>query len=596
MSSKDEIRARLDLAALIGEYVQLKPVGGNRFKGLCPFHKEKTPSFQVDAARGYYYCFGCKAGGDGFSFLMAIENLSFGDALEKLADRTGVTLERKPQEKHNRDLYEINELALGFFRDALASEAGAEARAYLERRGVSPQLQEDFELGFAPAGWDALLKHAKARSVSELQLLQAGLLSEAPDTGRIYDRFRNRLMFPIRDHLGRLVGFGGRVLDDSKPKYLNTPETEIFKKGELMYGLARARNEAARSGEVVVVEGYMDVIAMHQHGFTHAVATLGTALTADHGALLARLGVSRIALMFDSDAAGQKATLAGLDQMIGSRFLVRALTLPSGKDAADALLAGDLEGVRQALSGGLSEVDFRIHSALAQYDVRSPEGKRGFLMSLLPRMQSLDLLDEVAQRIRSRAAEALGIDERRLIEWIESRAKRKTLTDVHVAGMTQDARPSEERREMFLAQQILQDPTLLGKLEGGVPFRNRLAQEIVDVARHAASREQILEHFRGRPEEKQVFEAMFGAGTYDLLPGDHNAELVEKLMAENRELSLKETESRLTESQLRAEIARLKAALAQAQAAEQLGLLSQISELQRAIEAERRSRKLKGRA
>ncbi len=267
MGSKEEVRERISIADVIGEYVQLVPAGRGRLKGLCPFHKEKSPSFQVDVEQGYFYCFGCKAGGDMFSFVQRQENLSFGDALRKLADKAGVTVETRYGEKTSRDQYDVNAFALAYFRENL-SGPGLE---YFRRRGLTDETIEKFELGYAPDGWDGLLKRARTRGLTERQLLEAGLLSENVESGRVYDRFRGRVMFPIRDHLGRLCGFGGRVLGDEKPKYLNTPETEAFRKGELLYGLNFAREGVREGGsrsELIVVEGYMDVIAMHQAGFT----------------------------------------------------------------------------------------------------------------------------------------------------------------------------------------------------------------------------------------------------------------------------------------------------------------------------------------
>lgn len=592
MGTKEEIKARLNLADLIGEYVRLTPAGNGRFKGLCPFHKEKSPSFNVDINQGYYYCFGCKAGGDAFKFLMQVENLPFSDALQKLADRTGIKLEFSTTDKKQRDLFEVNEMALTYFRQSLRKPEGHDALGYLYARGLTEESITQFELGYAPGGWDGLIKFCKLQGVHEAQLLQAGLLSEAPDTGRVYDRFRNRVIFPIRDYLGRLVGFGGRVLDDSKPKYLNTPETDIFKKSELLYGFNLARNLAQSTHEIVVVEGYMDVIAMHQWGFKQAVATLGTAMTAEHGALLARQGVRTVKLMFDQDSAGQKATLAGLDQMLGSKFLISAHQVPSGKDPADALQHGDTDSIKMALFKGMTEVEFRIQHAMSQFDLTHTEGKRGFLQMLLPRMQNHDLIDEVAAKIRARVAEALEMDERKLAEWVESRAKRKTLSDVQVQGMVSQ-HMQEDRRELFMAQQVLLDPTLLLKMDGASPFRNKLVEEIIRVAREQPSREAILDHFRGRPEEKILLEFLFENPAAHIQAG--HQDLVERLK-DMQEHGMIEAESLRTETQMKDEVARLKKQLVAADATQQIQLLRQIGDLQKAIEAEKRGRMMRPKA
>ena len=450
--TKEEVRQKLDLAEFIGEYVQLKPVGHGRLKGLCPFHKEKSPSFQVDTQRGLFHCFGCKAGGDAFSFLQQIENIPFSEALERLALRTGVQLEHRPKEKHHRDIYEVNELALGYFRDHLNSEI----TAYLVGRGIYPELIKRFELGYAPNGWDGLIQYAKARGTDERQLKQAGLISEN-ESGRVYDKFRHRVMFPIRDALGRLLGFGGRVLDDSKPKYLNTPETDVFKKGELLYGL----NLSGKRSELIIVEGYLDVIAMHGAGYTETVATLGTSLTAEHTYLLARQGVSKLSLLFDADDAGRKATLAGLDQTLGSQLEVKALTLPNGKDPADAVLDGDIEGIKAALRNGLDEVQLRLELACEGVDIGTTDGKRKVLERLLPRMKQQDLVttaDRVAERLRAVVAQRLGIDEKRLLEWVAN----KSPNGIRALPIPPET-GSADHREQIIAAFLLQNPDQMGR-------------------------------------------------------------------------------------------------------------------------------------
>ncbi|MEF2279862.1 DNA primase [Deinococcus sp. YIM 134068] len=584
MGTKEDVRSRLNIAEVVGEYVRLSPAGKGRLKGLCPFHKEKSPSFQVDTEQGYFYCFGCKAGGDVFSFVQRAENLSFGDALRKLAEKAGVQVEAKYGERSSRDLYDVNAFALEYFREHLPGPA----LDYLRRRGLTDGTIESFELGYAPEGWDGLLKRARSRGLAERQLLEAGLLTENPESGRVYDRFRARVMFPIRDHLGRLVGFGGRVLDDSKPKYLNTPETEAFKKGELLYGLDKARAGLSDGAELVVVEGYMDVITMHQHGFTGAVASLGTALTAEHATLLERLGATRLTLLFDRDEAGLRATLAGLDQVLGAKFRVRATGVPSGKDPADALLAGDGAGLRAALDGGLDEVEYRVQAAVEAHGLGTTEGKRRVLMALLPRMQNLDPLDEGAERMRTLACHTLGIRPEALLEWIGSKARRRTLTDTHLAGMS--VARTEEDRELALLRQLLVDPSLLAKLDGTTPWRNEAVRKVMLAAQGARSPDDILEVFRGQPEEQLLIRLMFegrDAGTI----GRENSHQYEQNVGAYAAAAVDDIQVGLSIDSLRAEVDLLKRQVAAAAPAEQLALLRQIGELQRAIEAEKRGRR-----
>ncbi|MDO4263030.1 MAG: DNA primase [Deinococcus sp.] len=577
------MRDRLNIADVIGEYVSLTPAGKGRLKGLCPFHKEKSPSFQVDTEQGYYYCFGCKASGDVFKFVQETENLSFGDALRKLAERAGVQLEQKYGERVSRDLYSVNDFALTYFRSHLRGDA----LAYFQGRGLTPQVMEDFELGYAPDGWDGLLQQARAHGLSERQLLDAGLLTQN-EQGRVYDRFRGRVMFPIRDHLGRLVGFGGRVLDDSKPKYLNTPETDAFKKGELLYGLHRARSVLKSGQPLIVAEGYMDVIALQQHGFAGAVASLGTALTAEHAALLERLGARELVLMFDRDEAGLGATLSGLDQTVGARFQVRATSVPSGKDPADALREGDVGSIQRALKGGLNEIDYRVQAARERHGLSSRDGKRNILMELLPRMQNLDPLDEGADQMRAKVCELLDIRPQALLDWIGSKAKRRTLTDTHLAGMTQSG-GHEEDRELALLRQLLVDPRLLAKLDGALGWRNELVRKVMLAAQGAQSTDEIMSVFRGQPEEGQLIRLMFETRQSGNISRAGHEEYESKHQA-YAAAAVDDIQTGLSIESLRGEVQLLKSQLLEAPPTQQASILRQITELQRAIEAEKRAR------
>ena len=587
MGSKEEVRERINISDVVGEYVQLSPAGRGRLKGLCPFHKEKSPSFQVDVEQGYFYCFGCKAGGDMFSFVQRQENLSFGDALRKLADKAGVTVETRYGEKTSRDLYDVNAFALAYFRENL----GGPGLDYFRRRGLSDETIERFELGYAPDGWDGLLKRAKARGVNERQLLDAGLMSENVESGRIYDRFRGRVMFPIRDHLGRLSGFGGRVLGDEKPKYLNTPETDAFRKGELLYGLNLAREalkDSPSGGDLIVVEGYMDVIAMQQAGFTGAVATLGTALTAEHATLLSRLGVAGLSLMFDRDEAGLKATLSGLDQVLGAKFRVRATSVPNASARRTAIMSGDIEAVRRALAGGIDEIKYRVRAAAESFGIDTQDGKRRVLMALLPRMQNLDPLDEGAEQMRAHACELLGIRPTALLDWISSKAKRKTLSDTQMVGMS--ASRGEEDHELALLRQILVNPGLLAKLDGQTPWRNQMVGKVMLAAQGANSPEAILELFRGQPEEQLLIRLLFEGRDPGTLSRAGN-EAYEQKVQSYAAAATDDIVVGLNIDSLRSEVDLLKSQIGTAEAAEQMMMLRQISELQRAIEAEKRSRR-----
>jgi DNA primase len=408
----------------------LKPAGRGQLKGLCPFHAEKTPSFHVHVDRGFFYCFGCGAKGDAFDYVMRTQGSSFPDALRYLGERVGIEVQPPtPQAGRRRDLIEINRIAAGFFRDHLTGEP----LAYLERRGLTRETIATWELGYAPDSWDALLRFALTKGVRDDDLLAAGLLAEN-ERGRRYDRFRGRVIFPIKDPLGRVLGFAGRVLGDELPKYLNTPETDLFKKSELLYGLDRARTAIRETGEVLVVEGYMDVLALHQTGFPNAVAALGATLTREQADLLARLDVRRVQLAFDADEAGQRAVLAGLDQSIGRRFLVQAARVPAGKDPAEAVLGGHREAFAAALRTGVSEVAFRFEHVVAQHDTATPEGQRAVLEALAPSLQPRDVFDPVAAELRRLVVDHLGLDGERLDAWVNARRPRR-LDTTAVQGM-----------------------------------------------------------------------------------------------------------------------------------------------------------------
>jgi len=577
MDPREEIRARISLKELVGRYVELRPAGRGRYKGLCPFHKEKTPSFYVDEEKGLFYCFGCKAGGDVFTFLEKIEGLSFAEALERLAAEAGVELPERPREKKDKDLYQINALALAFFRRQL----GEPARRYLEGRGIKPTYVEAFQLGYAPPGWDRLTQFLAREGVPLEKAVAAGVLAERE--GRIYDRFRDRLVVPILDASGRVVAFSGRTLDpEGQPKYLNSPESPIFKKRELLFGLPQAREAIREKKRAIVVEGLFDVIALHQMGYREAVAVLGSAFTPEQALLLKRLGVLDLYLAFDADEAGRKATLAGLDLEVVRSFRVHAALLPEGLDPGDLLLREDGRALfEQALSEALSEVEFRFQEASRGVDLRTPEGKRRVLEALLPRLVDAEPFDPVAEALKALIIERLGLLPEALEELIARRRRRKgraELTAADVAG----ASPSRTADRVLLLE--LDIVALLLALppeslrhwaryveERTWPPERSFLSEFFALAREAnfdprRIRQRLLE----REEGGILFERLM------LAAPPEPAEL---------ERTLEKAMARLREGYYRARLAELKARLAEEASAE---LLREIQELQRAIETERR--------
>ena len=370
-ASKQRIRERVPLQDLVRDYnVHLVP-SGRRLKGLCPFHAEKTPSFSIDVERQYYYCFGCQAGGDLFSFVKSIHHIEYPEAVELLARRAGVTIEyeggrRSADALRSRErtveLYDVLALAQEFYHRYLLEDPAAKtARDYLKRRGIEPAMWDRFRLGFSPPEWDALLRFAARKGAPAQVLERAGLARAREGSSGHYDYFRGRVMFPIHDAQGRTIGFGARTPGEEQPKYLNTPKTPLFEKSQVLYALPQARAGIQREGRIAIVEGYTDAIMAHQAGLDFFVASLGTAFTQENARRLSRLA-PRALLVFDGDDAGQRASEKSLDLLVPESIDVRVYTVRDGKDPCDAILAlGGAELLRrmEAEAVGLFEFKWR---------------------------------------------------------------------------------------------------------------------------------------------------------------------------------------------------------------------------------------------
>lgn len=381
----DDLLNRTDIVDVVGSRVQLKKTGKN-YSACCPFHKEKTPSFTVSPDKQFYYCFGCGAGGNALGFVMDHDHLDFPQAVEDLAKRIGMDVPREERGPGNRSrqpvdspLYPLLAAASDYYRQTLKSHPARKAAVdYLKGRGVSGIIARDFALGFAPPGWDGLLKHLGEDPLQQKAMIDAGLLIENTETGRRYDRFRDRIMFPIRDSRGRVIAFGGRVLGDDKPKYLNSPETPVFHKGQELYGLFEARQHNRNLDEIMVVEGYMDVIALAQLGLRNAVATLGTATSEEHLKRLFRL-VPSVLFCFDGDSAGRKAAWRALEATLpnlqdGRR--ARFLFLPEGEDPDSLVRREGTEAFQARIhQQARSLADYFFEQLSEEADPRSLEGK-----------------------------------------------------------------------------------------------------------------------------------------------------------------------------------------------------------------------------
>ncbi|TVP90722.1 MAG: DNA primase [Pseudomonadaceae bacterium] len=397
----DDLLARTDIVDVVGDRIKLKKTGKN-FSALCPFHNEKSPSFSVSPDKQFYYCFGCGAGGNAIGFLMDHDRLEFPEAVETLARQAGIEVPREesvrgarnaPSVRKDSPLYALLDVADAYYRQQLRHHAQRErAVNYLKGRGLSGQIAKRFGIGFAPPGWDNLMTHLVREKHEVKQLIDAGLVIENEDNGRRYDRLRDRITFPIRDSRGRVVGFGGRVLGDDKPKYLNSPETPVFHKGRELYGLFEARQANRQLTDILVVEGYMDVIALAQQGITNAVATLGTATTEDHLKRLFRV-VNQVVFCFDGDNAGRKAAWRALENALPAMTdgrQVRFMFLPDGEDPDSLVRSEGADAFRARLAQqALPLSDYLLRHLSEEVNSDSLEGKAHIASLALPLIEQI---------------------------------------------------------------------------------------------------------------------------------------------------------------------------------------------------------------
>jgi DNA primase len=444
----DEVKQRLDIVEVISAYVPLKKAGRN-YKGLCPFHTEKTPSFVVFPDSQHWHCFGaCGTGGDVIAFVMRRENLPFGEALKILAARAGIELTprtpaQEAEAEERRRLWDLNRQAAGYFhRLLMESDEAARAREYLVGRGLREETWRAFQVGYARDTWQALSDYLRAQGWREEDLLLAGLVVER-EGGGTYDRFRGRVIYPIRDARGHVCGFGGRVLDDSLPRYINSPQTPVFDKGNVLYGIDLAREEIRRSETAILVEGYMDVLMAHQCGFINVIAAMGTALSQPQLAILKPL-TKRLVLALDPDVAGDRATLRGLEvakEALDSHIVpvptargfvryetelaaeLRIMTLPEGRDP-DEVIREDPERWKQLVTEAMPIMDYYFRALTAGLDLTKAKDKAAAVQALLP------LIAETANRVErahyvQRLAALVRTDERILVRQMESAASRR---------------------------------------------------------------------------------------------------------------------------------------------------------------------------
>jgi len=404
-SSIENLKNQVDIVEVIGQVVQLKKAGSN-YKGLCPFHNEKTPSFVVSENKQYFTCFGCGASGDVIEFVKRYYNLDFAEAVEKLASDHGITLERSSYEEDRSEYYEINKMAARFFYDAFTKKANR-GYGYMKGRGIAPAILKKFGIGYADEEWDSLYKHLLSRGVDEKKMLELGLISQSK--GKSYDKFRNRVIFPIINTNGKVIGFGGRAIDPGdNPKYLNSPESRIFQKKNNLYGLNISRQSAGKAGYLILVEGYMDVIGLYQAGVTNIAASLGTALTDNQAKLIHRY-TRDVVLSYDADAAGRAAALRGIEILKNQECRVRVLHVTDGKDPDEYIKKNGRQAFLKLVEAALPYGDYKLESAKAGYDLTNDEDKIGYLKKAVEIISGMSPVEE--EIYKKKVSRDLGISE-----------------------------------------------------------------------------------------------------------------------------------------------------------------------------------------
>ncbi len=494
------VRDSVDIVDLISGYVSLKKTGKNH-TGLCPFHAEKTPSFSVNPGKQIFHCFGCGAGGDVFKFLELQEGLNFPEAVKKLASRAGITLPAdstfrgsdKKDESEKKYLLKICADAARYFQKELEGPAGNAARTYLKKRGVSDQIVKDFGLGYSRPEWDGLFNYLRRGGAQPGQIEKAGLIVKRSEGEGYYDRFRGRLMFPIRDISGNVIAFGGRVMDDSLPKYLNSSETPLYSKSNSLYCLDAAKDAARKHDHFIIVEGYLDALACHQHGVRNATATLGTALTEGHLRLIRRF-TRNVKLIFDPDPAGVKAALRSFDLLVGSGMSVKVVSLPGGDDPDTFLKKNGYDAFSACLKQAVPLMDFVLvqvakagrEAAIGEKVVQAGE-MLGFIAKLPSSIERNHYL--------KKTAEALGVEEADLRQELSHETRRIGMPNREpVAPVSASRRPKAEE---ILIHLMLRD-------EG-------IARGIADQIQPADFTDPLL-----RRAVERIFEVLSAAGTVDV--------------------------------------------------------------------------------
>jgi DNA primase len=566
----EEIRASNDIVGLISEYLPLKKQGKN-YVGLCPFHEEKKPSFSVSPQRQIFHCFGCGMGGNIFKFLMEYQKMGFLDAVKHLAERANIAVPERDRDSAARSeyepLYKANHLAAAHYHQQLLKNVDAEkARRYLKQRGFTDRLIQTFRLGYAPPGWDGLIKRAARRSISPELLARAGLILKRDFGEGYYDRFRDRLIFPINNISGKFIAFGGRTLEDSdEVKYINSPETAIYQKGRTLYGLFQNKEAIRKAGEVVVVEGFTDLLSLHQAGIDNVVASLGTALTAHQARLLARYAQEAI-ILYDADSAGIAAAQRGIDLLLEAGLVARVASLPKGMDPDQVVREKGGEHLAERLKNAGSFLEFKLHHVLEQRDVSSVSGKAQAIEEM---GRTLSLVDDPIKRglFLKEVAERMDVDEKLVALAVDKASARPWRKPKSEAGVEEVVHAGGELLERKILALLLQYPEMLPNI------RERLCVKDFDNERHRRIVERLLAAGEGGVKEP--------ANLINALGNNGLESLVSELcfLEEEGQIDrlLEDSMRKLEEKRLLREERRLKEQLRDAEKQEDQSLIDQLT-------------------
>ncbi len=517
-----ELKNAVDIVEVISEYLPLKKAG-KRYKALCPFHPDTAPSFYVSGDRQSYKCFGCGMSGDVISFLQAMDHLSFPEALRALSRRAGIVLELDEASGKTSGMVRANEFACSYYQDVLWNKPeGEPAREYLRNRAINREIAEKFRLGYAPPGWESLKASASRKGIAGAELADAGLLTVS-SKGTQIDFFRQRLMFPIFDIRSRVIGFGGRVLDDSLPKYINSPDSVLFRKSGTLYGLNFAKMQLFHMKQVLITEGYTDVIRAHEKGIDYAVATLGTAFTDSHARVLKRY-VDTVYVVFDADEAGRKAAERSLEILLGEELAVRVATLPGGADLFDFLGSAGEDDFKRLIRDAVEFLDFKYESAATRHDLSTSAGKAAATDEMLGVLRAIR--NPVLRGLEiKRMAGRIGVEEREL-------RARLGRAEVDLAEVEYIGSVPGSLRGLDLIDIILNRPDLAGRVTEAFPPESYIDPELGRIAsilwqsheeKGTVSTECVFEQPDGEDLRQKLLDVLSYTRQFEDKPRDYEA-------------------------------------------------------------------------